>query len=230
MDHSVDVIGGNGSVITVTEWQPFSLDLFSFIELEDFIQDVKDATWEKWNSEKDILLFEELRADIEQNLSDFIDLNNDVAEYTDTQKEKLYNSALSQYQKLNTLNPSDALFVKKLELKNLLLSVAGDKDKELLAESLAHDVADASSEQNYDVVSDILTQFDSIFADTWVDVSSYVDVSKLPEDIQFTLSSLSGFSDVFQNASAEDLLNKWKDFLEQSDTLIQDSLNTLIGK
>lgn len=229
-DHAVDVISASGSVIRVEEWESFSLGSFSLIQLKELIDTLKDSTWEKWNEQKDSELFAKLRAHLQTNLSEFIEVNNDIADYTEAEKARLYEAALSQYQQLNTLNPSDALFEKKLELKWLLISLAGTSDKELLTRSVVYDADDAIQEKQYATLVNIFTQFDDVLWEFEPNIGSSLNLWELPENIQESLSELSSVSDFFRNTSADQLFDTGKSLLEKGDNFIQNGLNSLINK
>ncbi len=229
-DHAVDVISASGSVIRVEEWESFSLGSFSLIQLKELIDTLKDSTWEKWNEQKDSELFAKLRAHLQTNLSEFIEVNNDIADYTEAEKARLYEAALSQYQQLNTLNPSDALFEKKLELKWLLISLAGTSDKELLTRSVVYDADDAIQDKQYATLVNIFTQFDDVLGEFEPNIGSSLNLWELPENIQESLSELSSVSDFFRNTSADQLFDTGKSLLEKGDNFIQNGLNSLINK
>ncbi|MCH2188977.1 hypothetical protein MK079_04070, partial [Candidatus Gracilibacteria bacterium] len=163
--------------------------------------------------------------------STFIQTNNDIANYTEEQKQKLYAEALEKYQILNTITIGDGdLFGQKMDLKQYLLGLSQGADTQLLAQSLLYDVEDATDQEKHDVLVEILEQFDGTFDSLDIDVTEYINVPELPASVQQSLSKFSSLSDLFQNTSPNTLFEQGKNLLEQGDSFLQDNLNNLIGR
>jgi len=135
-NHEVAVKKDNKTKI-ISENNAFSISQFSFIKIEEFIKNVVDKEWLEENAKLDNKFLNNLKKD----LSEKIDLEN-IDEILN--KNKTYKELLSEYQKLNFISASDSeLFEIKNRLKNKLIEIAPDKEKQNLIKYSIYDLKDA---------------------------------------------------------------------------------------
>jgi hypothetical protein len=106
------------------------LKTFSFLKLEEFIKSVKDNAFESINRALDAELYLLLKANIEENIEAFLVFTKDSVDKisSPTKREEMYKEILSKYQELNFVGSDyEALYEKKIELKEMLLNLAPDE-------------------------------------------------------------------------------------------------------
>lgn len=115
---------------------------FKFISLDEFIKYFKDNDFFDINIKLDREYFLKLVLDIQKNLENFKKYSSkQLKNLTLDQKDKLFKSYLSAYQDLNfiELKNSEKLFDLKLKIKNKLLDLAPENQKENILRSLNYD-------------------------------------------------------------------------------------------
>ncbi len=147
INHKVTLKTKEGESFDILENSPFSLETFSFIDLREFILNVKDRAWEDINKNFDIKFINSLKAKLKESLKNNNPLQIiseiDINKLNLEEKNEVYNKLLSSYQKLNTIDPRDQeLFEIKLDVKNTLLKLAPENEKINLLESIKYDVED----------------------------------------------------------------------------------------
>ena len=149
-NHEVKVQKWNNQEM-ISENKAFSISNFSFIEIEEFIKNIKDKTWQQLNSQLDKTFLNNLKKDISKK----IDLENIEKVITDN---KSYKELLYQYQKLNFISPKDnKLFEVKNKIRKELITKASNSDKENLLKYSVFDLKDAIDYQNIDSIKSSLS-------------------------------------------------------------------------
>lgn len=190
--HKVDLKNSSWENYVITENNPFSLNTFSFIDLEKFIKDIKDKSWESLNKTLDSQLFQKLRDNA------YIDLENlmvssqiDVDSVLNNieEKKELYNKVLYNYQKINFVkSDSPELFQRKLELKETLYILASKENKENIIKNTLYDLSDVLKNDNYsfnDEIINILAKDYGLILD--ITVQNYIWNINLPTYIEESL-------------------------------------------
>lgn len=243
IDHSVDLLTSDWNNIIINENNPFSLETFSFLKLEEFINKIKDTDWENLNIKIDNELFNWLK---EQIYSDFESLKSSVEENISKLKENenaqaLYDQILSDYQKLNFISPENTeLFNLKMDLKESLLEVSSEENKEKLVENTFYDlqsVVDNWTEEQLNKILNIFTENKEVLEN--INLEKF-DINKKME--LYIKDNISLFNELFwdsinkitqnftwvnlENINIDSIKNIW----EKADSLIQDGLNNLFNK
>ena len=133
-----------------------------------------DKAWIDLNTSYDKIHIEELKKEISEKFSrkninnlieeavwdsadDLIKLDRQIKEFSKEKKEKIYNSLLEQYQKLNFITAEDwDLFKTKNDIKKLLISSAKEEEKENLIKYSIYDLQDALDSKNLDGIKNSL--------------------------------------------------------------------------
>jgi len=158
----------------VKEGSAFDFSIFSFIEIKKFLDSIRDKAWIDLNKSYDKIHIEELKKEISETFSrkninnlieeavwdsadDLIKLDRQIKEFSKEKKEKIYNSLLEQYQKLNFITAEDwDLFKIKNDIKKLLISSAKEEEKENLIKYSIYDFQDALNSKNLDGIKNSL--------------------------------------------------------------------------
>lgn len=156
--HKIALSWKNIEKISISENEPFSLKTFSLIELTDFIKNFKNKKFEELNLKFDEEFFEWLKIKINEKLKSYVLQNiENISILSQEKKQELYNSLLSKYQELNFVNSNDKdLFTKKLEYKEILISLAWDEEKVNLIENTFYDFKESIESKNYSNLDKIL--------------------------------------------------------------------------
>jgi len=121
----------------VRQNQAFSIKTFSFIDIEKFLKNIVDKKWLEENTKLDTKFLNSLKEDISKKI-DLENIDNILDE------NKTYKELLSQYQKLNFVSASDSkLFEVKNKIKNELINIAPEWEKENLIKYSIYDLNDA---------------------------------------------------------------------------------------
>ena len=186
-DHEIVVTRDSWEQIIVPERQPLSLWDFSFLQLFEFIKDIKDTAWEDLNKQIDREFLNNLRQGVKNQVSS-LDIR-DIEWLTETQKKELYNTILTKYQEVHFLSPWDDLYSYKLELQQKLLSVASDKNRSQILEVSLYDIKDAISEKSYENIESILQNFEAYGVENEIlnKLEKHIDISQLPNELRQTI-------------------------------------------
>lgn len=193
-DHKLNLLTPNWEELLIEQNSPINIKSFSFIQLEEFIRKIKDVEWEKLNIQNDSQLLAWLKQQIQDNLDELIefrnlDIKDSIASIRD--KEKVYKRLLSDYQKLNFVDSQDSeLFKLKLELKDILLKIASDKNKEKLINTTLYDFQDIVDNNNYENIGsvlDILSENKEFIPE--IDFKKYFKNGIMSEELQNILKS-----------------------------------------
>ena len=159
----------------IKEWTAFDFSIFSFIEIQKFLNEIRDNAWIKINENLDKIHLDELKKEIsktfsKKNIRNIIEksiwssadnialLSEKIKKLPSIDKEKIYNSLLEQYQKLNFVWPEDKeLFETKNEIKKVLIASADKKNKENLLRYSLYDLQDALDLKQFDWVKKSLS-------------------------------------------------------------------------
>gem|GEM_PF-1784684 len=125
---------------------------FSFISLEDFIKFFKDKVFFEINQKMDKEYLMKLALDLQKNLDRLIAATSrKVDDLTGVEREKLYAELMSQYQQINfaTSSVSEELFNLKISLKEKLIKLTPDSQKNSLLDTLSYDLKDIFNTKNF---------------------------------------------------------------------------------
>lgn len=188
IDHKVTLTKNDGEIIVINEKEPFDIKNYDFIALEEFIKSFKDKAWEKLNEGIDKEFLDWLRKQIQQDLDTFInieDLNIDWI-VTSEQKQVLYDKIISDYQKLNFIDPSNEdLFKKKIELKDALIKLSTWENKTMLLENTFYDFKNIVDLKKYEDIDLLLpTLWDNTDLLRSLNFRNKVNFDGLPEQLK----------------------------------------------
>lgn len=142
-NHLVTIKNDKVWEMEIPEKKQIKLTDFSFISLDDFINYFKDKWFFELNTKLDKEYFIKLTADIEKNIDNLVSFSSrKIGELTEEKRKILYETYLENYQKLNfvSLKDSEKLFNLKLELKEKLLHLAPENQKEWILKSFNYDL------------------------------------------------------------------------------------------
>jgi predicted RND superfamily exporter protein len=224
----------------IDEDEPFSLDTFSFIKLEEFIQNIKDKSFEEFNTLFDEELKADLRARLEESILKFKDLSSvDIPSLTEEKKQELYDEVMARYQKLNFIDSQTKdLFDKKIEYKTFLINIATDIQKDALIESTLTDLKETLESKDYSSLDGILNILnENVEKIKGLDINSYFDKDTIGTDLK---NAIDKNFEVLENIFGSDIstlvsegklqlsdIEAIKDTAKQK---IEDGLNTLFSK
>lgn len=204
-EHEVKITTADNSVITVPEKQPLSLTSFDFIKFAEFILKVKDRAWEDLNSKYDeeyLLKLQEslITSFTEDNLfqhfnevlkeSDFATKINEMSEW---ERNTLYDQILSDYQKVHSITSEQTdLFAQKMQIKEVLLQLAPEKEKEPLVRSTLYDMEEVVNNKNFDDLQKIFPLLESqkeVLTNMNIELQDYINLDIVPEDLRNILKN-----------------------------------------
>lgn len=160
--HEVSLKKDNKKII-VKENNALNIQTFSFIKLSQFMRRMKDHSWEKLNKKLDSQYINNLKTQAkkvftQKNLDTILEksiwkwaknlqnFEKDISNFSDEKRKKIYQSLLTQYQKLNFISSQDAeLYKTKNQIKGTLISLAWENDKKTLLKYSLYDLKDAIS-------------------------------------------------------------------------------------
>jgi hypothetical protein len=241
LKHKILLTDNKWHRVEIDERKPFSLRTFSFIRLEEFIKNIKDKSFEQLNKSFDKEFIITLTNNLNNKLSDFTELSHlKISSFSQEKKDKLYNEILQQYQKLNFVDSgSKKLFEKKLEYKNALIELAGEKDKTILLNSILYDLKDTINLKNYWFLDEILPILNkNINEIQWLDIHNYFDKKIVWDDLKKIIENhFESLKNIFGN-DISTLISEWKIELEEdieglknkAKEKIESGINTLFNK
>lgn len=237
VDHKV-TLTSSWKLIIIDENKPFNIRTFNFIILEKFIKEFKDNVWESINTKIDkeyfISLKEQLNNEIIE-LNKFKEINIEPILKDQKAREKLYNQLLTNYQKLNFVKSEDSeLFKTKLELKNTLIKLADEKDKNILVKNTLYDFKDALNKWEYTNLNTIITMLYNNKNIIWeIDFKEYFKWNIIPEKLkEFLKNNLEWLKNIFWKSYIDwvDIGVNFKDIKDKWDSIIQDTLDNWLDK
>lgn len=195
--HKVNVKNDEIWNLEVTEDKQVNLLDFKFISLEDFIRFFRDKEFFDLNRKLDAQYFIDLAVKAEKNLEKFWEYSSKkISEMTENQKQIMYEQYLQLYQDINFVSSktSEELFNLKISLKEKLIELAPDSEKNFLINTLNYDLKDIFDTKNfqsfetitnilknneqfiqsYDNLINVFKEFDSKF-EIWRTFSSSLD-------------------------------------------------------
>ncbi|MFK7779540.1 MAG: FecR domain-containing protein [Candidatus Gracilibacteria bacterium] len=233
IDHKVEV-SNSGKIIVVDQNKPFNIRTFNFIALENFIKTLRDDAWESINSKIDIEFFEGLKTQLNNDidkLNSFRDIKISEVLVDSEKREELYNELLSDYQKLNFIKSENIeLFKTKLEIKDILIKLANNENKNILINSTLYDLKDTIQKKEYSSISAIT----SILADNKdvignIDFREYFKGDFVSEDLKTILKDdLSNLKNIFGDTFI-DWMNidfSFGNIKEKGDEIIHNTLDS----
>lgn len=212
-DHAVNLQDIQGNNIIISENSPFSLEQFSFIELDKFISQIRDIEWQQWNLDLDQTTLKSIKDEIDiqltknnpfsfflevfspterffqslYNREDYGVLETQISLLNASQKQKIETRLLSEYQKLNLVSIEDRdNYQRKLLYKKLLLLLSEKEDKERLLESTLYDFKDSISSQDipsFEKTLGLLSENSELLKN--MDVERFFqDINLIPDDLE----------------------------------------------
>ncbi|MBT3726800.1 hypothetical protein HOG21_03750, partial [bacterium] len=122
------------------------------IDIQVFKEEKEDKTWKEYNEKKDIVIEKELKNIAKKELLEvkkYEKINIAKVVLNENEKKKVYNELLEDYQKVNFVKPDDKeLFKVKLEIKDKLVQLSDEKDKEKLLENTVYDLNDIIEQES----------------------------------------------------------------------------------
>lgn len=188
-EHNINYTDNKWNKILIKEKTPFDINNSVIIKLESFIRNIKDKDFEKFNLNKDNEFFNLLKEDIKKNLWNLLKIEDIDLVYNlnNDQKEELYNKLLSDYQKIHFIKPDEKdLFEHKIDLKNKLIILAWDENKQRLVENTLYDFNNVIKMKEYENIEDIIfilnknkELLDKINLNNYIQFPSFI-----PEDLK----------------------------------------------
>lgn len=237
IDHNVTLSDSEWNTLLVEEKKPINLSNFSFIQLDEFIRNIKDTAFDEINRKFDRELMEKLKIELQAKLDMFIKLSStQIDKLSLEEKDLLYKEFLSTYQDLNFIKSSDdkELYDLKLILKEKLLNLAPIEEKKLLMESFVYDLKDSVNNKSYDSLEFILWVFNenSSLLLNKEDILNYLNKINLWENIKSSLlNNLNILKANFStqlNINPENLKDKALELEGKAKNIIETWVNTLI--
>ncbi len=209
----------------IWENKAFDIKSFSFIELQKFLNEIKDKTWEELNKTLDKQYIEELKKALANNFNwekvfeliskttgvswnSIEEIRENISTLWEKEKKKAYEALLSKYQEFNFISPeSQTEFSNKNDIKQVLIELAPEEEKKSLVKYSIYDLQDAIN----------LKQFEWI---KWVSEllnanKEFVNSADFPtfnETINKAKEQIENIKQKFQNVDSEIkwLLDKFK--------------------
>ncbi len=211
-DHEVTLKSKSGKDYLIKENSPFSIDTFSFIDLQKFINEKFDKTWEDLNKKLDTELTEKLKVSLLENKTKFYsflaifskkyDILNSIKSWDSLAsiKEKLnsldnewkkivYDKVFSEYQKINFLSPKDDKYNEKLKYKEVLINTSNDKDNtESLLKNTGYDINKIISSKDLTKLNDSIAIFSNNkdkLKENNIDIKQYFSLdNQIPKELK----------------------------------------------
>lgn len=245
-DHAITLKTPDGKQVVVEENKPFSLEKWDFISLLDFIQNFKDSTWTNINKNLDKIRLEDLQAEMLKTLQaginflefESITKNNDIAQYirglSDQEKSEKYNTLLAEYQNLHFANAqTPQLLDEKLKLKEILIQLADEENKELLIQSSLYDLEEVFKTNNPLSFERIIQMFETqnqIIEKLNISLPEVFKFNSLSDEFTVVLQSrVNNLKEKFQNVDFQTLPAITPEMLQNlhnsADAKVQEFLN-----
>lgn len=237
IDHNVTLTKDSWETIKVPEKEPIVLSSFTFISLDEFIKNIRDNAFDEINRKFDLELFNKLKIQLEEKLQSLIKISwTKLDNLSLTDKEKLYNDLLSSYQNLNFISSSDNadLFNLKISIKEKLLEIAPDSEKENILNSFLYDFKDSIKNKSYDTLDKIVWIFSKNSTSIQIkeEVLSYLNTisfgSNIKESIINNISTLkNNFS--WDVLNKETIIDKTIELKTNTENIVKEKLDNLIN-
>lgn len=196
--------------VLLTEEKPMSLKTFTLIDLQEFILNFKDKTWEEINKKFDQEFLSNLQTWITSQLNENNPINmilwifskkystlnsinsfdeitkvkTQISKLNDMEKKFVYDKVFSKYQDINFISPEDKDYDKKLYYKEVLIESSYDENNtESLIKNSLYDINDMISSNNLSKLKesvDVLTNNKDKLKDINIDFNKYIDLSSVP--------------------------------------------------
>lgn len=222
VDHSVTLKDTTWKTAQINENQAFSLSTFSLIEIQKFLQEIQDTTWQEINQKLDNEIINKLKQTYhsindgtiyDTLLGYFLPKNqivtmaeqklpyNDVKTVVDglsvEEKNLAYTQIKQMYQTVHFASSNDIEeFKDKIYLRKLLLLLSqSDAEQSAIIQSSVYDVQDMVENKNYTHLVEVLGDIQSkqdILKTLNFDFSTLFDTWVLPTDVIESISSSLG--------------------------------------
>ncbi len=189
---------------------PFDFNTFSFIDIEEFVNQLQNNTWKNMNTQFDAQYISQLTDNLQQSTKDVnpfflfmekilphyriiyeLDTTNDYASVAQLienmsakKRQKVYQKVESRYQTLNFVSPSQQdLFTRKMYYKQALLDLAeSPEEKENLLISTMYDLQDSMITENSSAITETLTILAKNTQYLWnIHLTSIFSVEDIPD-------------------------------------------------
>ncbi len=235
-DHKVDLTTSDWKTITVSSENPFDISNFKFLDLEEFLRNIKDRAWEELNTKIDKDLFEWLKKQIHNDLDELVkfekvDLKKALQD--EEYRKAKYEELLTEYQKLNFVKSSDwNLFETKMKMKEKLLALSTGEEKNRLVENTLYDLKDvlkSKDNTSINMVMWVLSENKDVLQN--IDLKKYVDIDMIPEWLKESMfRNFWELKWIFMKNLNMDSFDNIKDLENKAKNVIQDGLDSLFNK
>lgn len=248
-DHAISLTKPNGETLEIQENKPFSIQQWDFISLLEFIQKFKDTTWTNINKNLDKIRLEDLQAEMMKTFQAWVNFlefesitkNNDIAQYirglTNEEKTEKYKSLLAEYQNLHFANSqTPELLDEKLKIKEILIQLADEENKQLLIQSSLYDLEEVFKTNNPLSFERIVKMFETqnmIIEKLNISLPEVFKFDSLSDEFTLVIQSrLGNLKEKFQNVDFKNLPTITPQMLENlhnsADAKVQEFLNNNI--
>lgn len=237
IDHNVTLTKDSWETIKVPEKEPIVLSSFTFISLDEFIKSIRDNAFDEINRKFDLELFNKLKTQLEEKLQSLLKISwTKLDELSLKDREELYKELLSSYQELNFISSTDRedLFNLKISIKEKLLEVAPDSEKENILNSFLYDFKDSIKNKSYDTLNKMLWIFGKYnpSMQTKEEILSYLNSisfnSNIKESIINNISTLkNNFS--WDILNKDSIIEKTIELKTNTEGVIKEKLDNLIN-
>lgn len=234
VSHKIFLTSTDWNKVEISEQEPFKLSSFEFIRLEEFIRQFKDTIFEDLNRKLDNDLFIYFRNDILSKIDNIKKLDLiDLETLNIKEKNELYLEVLSTYQDLNFIDSTNEdLFALKISIKEKLLELAPESEKENILNSFVFDFKDSIKNDSYESLNNILNIFSNNTQYIWFsdDIYIYLDkinINNINEALAWNiLNSLEKINSVTNIWWLRDTFDGLKDSFDKT---FRNSINNLFG-
>jgi len=210
--HEVNLTKEDWTTKVIKEWKPFNFINNIFIDLRI----LKDKAWRELNNNLDEIFFDDLKIILEGFSEwDFKKLTlKNISKLASNEKEELYNTILSEYQKFNFVSTKNKiLYKKKIELKKTLIQLASDNNKKKLLITTLYDFKDLTNSKQIEGLKETFNIISSNIR--------YLDFSNINEYLN---------TNILKSLKIPDSLKKQfkSDFNKLKDNIINNEVNDTI--
>ncbi len=226
-DHEVTLKNlKNQNEIIVWEKKPVSIKTFSFIELQQYLNNLKNNAWEELNKKLDKELILKLQSSINKlhsnnpinsiiglfsdkqdilnslkNWDNIDEIKLKISKLNESEKVKIFNEIFTKYQGLNFLSVNDENYDKKLYYKEALLqSSTNAENTSSLVKNTLYDINDIIESNNLMKLTDsvkVLANHKELVKELNIDFNKYVNLSLVPDWLKESMiNSLTPLKDI----------------------------------
>lgn len=234
VDHKVELTKSTWETFEVEEKKPIKLSNFTFIQLEEFIKNIRDNAFDELNRKFDIELINKLKLELQLKINKLIAISNTKVDNLSIEdKIELYNELLSSYQELNFIWSEDdrQLFDLKLSIKEKLLNISPETQKQAIVESFIYDLKDSIGTKSYDSLEWILIVINSNsqYINIKEQVLPYLEKINLWDVVKESLlNNINLLKSTFW-VSDSNIIEKISEIEDSAKNVIWDKINTLIN-